>query len=73
MIKYRRQLLKLSRSKWNKYELDILIENSKYMTISELAKMLPLRTEQGISLKLLKMGLEYHWVKDMCKQKVKEI
>ena len=66
-IKYRRQQLKLTRDRWNAYELEILREYSPYKTISELAKMLPLRTEKGIALKAMKSGIEYHWSSDMCK------
>lgn len=68
-VKERRCLLKFTRDRWNKRELLFLQENSRYMTIEELAEKLPLRTVKAVEMKLVKSGLPSHWSKDRCEKR----
>lgn len=66
-IKSRRRILNLIKREYQEYEIDILKKYSKYKTIEELAKMLPLRKPKGIAYKCEQLGLEYHISKSKCK------
>ena len=66
-IRDRLRLLGYTRGRYNDYEIDILKENSDYLTVSELAKLLPLRTEKGIMYKCEQLNIPYHVSKEMCK------
>jgi hypothetical protein len=65
----RRRILNLSRREFNEYEIDILKKNSDYLTISEMSKLLPLRTESGIMWKCEQLKLPYHVSKTKCATK----
>ena len=52
--------LSLTRASYNAYEIDIIKENADKMTTKELAKLLPLCTEQGIIAKCKVLGIKYH-------------
>lgn len=66
-IKSRRIILNLVKRKYQDYEIEILKKYSKYKTIEELAKMLPLRKPKGIMYKCEQLGLEYHTSQHKCK------
>lgn len=66
-IRDRSRLLGYTRGRYNDYEIDILKENSDYLTVSELAKLLPIRTEKGIMYKCEQLHIPYHVSKEMCK------
>lgn len=68
-IKARLRLLGYTRKQYNDYEIEILKNNYRYLTIKELAKMLPLRTEKGIMYKCEQLGLRYHISKDRCEKR----
>lgn len=63
----RRMVLNLIKREYQDYEIEILRKYSKYKTIEELAKMLPLRKPKGIMCKCEQLGLEYHTSKSKCK------
>lgn len=69
-IKLRLNILGYYRGKYNDYEIEILKANSRYMTIPELLKLLPLRTEKGIIYKCESLGLPYHLSKERCESRV---
>lgn len=52
--------LKLSRKKYNQYEIEIIKQNADTKTIDEIAKMLPLRTKSGIIAKCQQLQIKYH-------------
>lgn len=70
-IAERLRMLGYSRHHWNDYEIDILKENSRFMTLKELSRLLPLRSEKGIINKCELLDLPYHLVKERCEIRVK--
>lgn len=70
-IKYHLNVLGYGRHHYNDYEIDILKENSRYLTLDELAKLLPLRTTRGIEYKCRDLGIPYHISKESCESRVK--
>lgn len=62
----RRMILGLTKREYMPYEIDILKKYSRYKTVYELAKMLPLRTPKGIEYECRKLGIPYHISKNMC-------
>lgn len=54
------------RGKYNDYEIEILKENSRYLTLDELVLLLPLRTKKGLEYKCKELNIPYHMVKDKC-------
>jgi len=68
-VKTHMQILGLNR-RTNLYsvkELSLLKENSDKYTLSELAKMMPGRTEAGLMAKCKSLGLPYHLSRKNCK------
>lgn len=65
----RLRLLGYTRKEYNDYEIEVLKENSRYMTLDELAKLLPLRTKKGIEYKCRQLDLPYHYVKERCESR----
>lgn len=70
-ISCRLRLLGYSRNSYNDYEIEILKENSRYMTVKELSKLLPLRKEKGIMYKCEQLGIPYHISKKNCEERGK--
>lgn len=68
-IKDRLMILGYYLKKWNDYEIEILKENSPYMTVKELTKLLPRRSEDGIAYRCEVLKLEYHISKERCKKR----
>lgn len=66
-IKNRLSILGYYFQKWNEYELEIIKVLSEFLTVSELHKMLPRRSESGIKYQCEKFKLSYHISKDRCK------
>ena len=60
------RVLDLSRGRYNDYEIEILKENSRYLTLDELLVLLPLRTKKGLEYKCNALGLPCHKVKERC-------
>lgn len=60
------RVLGLSRGRYNDYEIEILKENSRYLTLDELLVLLPLRTKKGLEYKCNALGLPCHRVKERC-------
>lgn len=52
--------LKLSRRRYNQYEIDIIKNNIDTHTIDEIVAMLPIRTKKGVIAKCEELGLKYH-------------
>lgn len=70
-IKTRLKILGYTSKFWNDYEVEILKSNSRYMTLDELVKLLPLRTVKGIQWKCEQLGIPYHMVKSKCEKRDK--
>lgn len=66
-IKSRLSILGYYFQKWNKYELDIIEILSEFLTVSELHKLLPRRSESGIKYQCEKFKLPYHISEAKCK------
>lgn len=62
----RLRILGYTRRNYNDYEIEILKKNSRYLTLDELAKLLPLRTKRGIVYKCRELDLPYHYSKERC-------
>lgn len=65
-IKYHLYALNLFRGRYNDYEIEILKENSRYMTLDELLVLLPLRTKRSLEYKCEELGIPYHTSRERC-------
>lgn len=65
-IEYHRRILGLYRGIFNDYEVEIIKRYSRYKTVYELAKMLPLRTADSIEYYCTAHQLPYHLSKKKC-------
>lgn len=62
----RRLKLGLVKNRYMNYEIEILMNNSRYKTVAELNKMLPLRSYKGIISKCEQLNIPYHVSKERC-------